>query len=227
MLGWLDRVMRGSRFTRPEEAVLEAVAGRLPPEAAGILRRQVAAVGRVVRYLDWTEVNLHPRGGGALPDEALFPDRSDDRRLARVHLDLDGERFTAHLHLVRGAIFSIVIRPSPRPVQRRTPSVVDVELLADPMRPGPSEETGALPESYLRFVERHGAGEHLGWQVHAPGECHPIALTAGDFRVLAVRDGVTYLLAEEGSPARGIFRCEKDGEPEPLSSTFDEALGRS
>lgn len=215
-------------FTPVEEAILEAVADSIPPEAEPKIRRQIQSINRVQRILDWTEINLYSarRGKVTWPDESLF-DNQGEFELAKLRFSAAGREFESSLWCVGGHVFSLIIRPSIKPFCFEIPDCLTVELVGDPTSSGPRsvELTAYLPESYLSFANEVSTDEPInGWLVRRPSETHQVHFAAGDFIVLAERDRSEWLLAKKDTAISSIFRCLCDKDPEPMKGDFATAI---
>lgn len=221
-----SRAQRAAVFLPLERALLDAVADALGNDVGRRLRQQLNAVGYVQRPLDWTEINLYNSRDGRTPwpESVLFANRSDDLKLGRVRFSVEGKTFTTDLHAVRGHVFSLVTRPSPRRVATKQLIITRVEILTDPDDSTTGGRSPALlPRSYLKFVESCGTGSFRGWTVLPASETYRVSLPQGDFWVLAERPGNEYVLARDSTGDPRVYRCRTDGEPVEISR-FDDAL---
>jgi hypothetical protein len=144
--GLIDRVRR--TFTPLEKRLLEAVADALPHDARERYEQQLEGVNKVQRLGAAREVNLYRMHGGRPYNapELAFADQRLEAELARVRFRLRGEEQMrkVSLYAVRGFLFSLVFDPPAGPVSEQNDvSLLDVELMSDPMRQ--QQPAGARP----------------------------------------------------------------------------------
>lgn len=136
MLDWLF----GSKSSlNPVEArVIDAVISALPSQAGEMLRSQVRLINKVQRLDEDREVDLYriENGRPAFPEDALFPNRSEELELAKVRItdEATGHGTTGKVRLVKGHIFSIEFKLTPRDLRGAEKLQIDVEITGDPMR---------------------------------------------------------------------------------------------
>jgi hypothetical protein len=103
-----------------------------------------------------------------------------------------GKAFSTSLWSVKGHVFSFVTRPSIKAHCFALVSNLVVTLTGDPEAALVSrlDLSEFLPKSYLRFLDSHADNDAVnGWHIAPPGETHLVHLAAGDFVVLADREG--------------------------------------
>ena len=136
MLDWLF----GSKSSlNPVEArVIDAVISALPTQAGELLRSQVRLINKVQRLDQDREVDLYriENGRPTFPENVLFPNRSEELELAKFCItdEATGHGTTGKLRLVKGRIFSIEFKLTPRDLRGAEKLQIDVELTGDPMR---------------------------------------------------------------------------------------------
>jgi hypothetical protein len=146
-------------YTPVEEDLLAALKAELSPEAAALLAGQLEQVSKVQRLYSPTsvEINLYPiKGKKVVRDPTLKFPAEGEIKLGTIVFkkpDTSEPTWKADLYAVNGWLFSIVIRPNPKPVQAFHVEVVSVETVADPMEPSLKVE-----------VKKLGHAPHLeGW----------------------------------------------------------------
>lgn len=135
VLSWIGRLMRpGSRsFSDYERKVLEAVALRLPPDAAERLTRRIEEVNLVQRLDGGREVNCYSIKGGRVvvnPDSRI-ESSTGERMLARFQVR--GGQLASNegeVWLVDGSLFSIEFRDSTEHAEPKDVVSIAVELAA-------------------------------------------------------------------------------------------------
>jgi hypothetical protein len=135
----------GRHFHPFESLVLHAVRARLAPDSATRFQRQIDVVNKIQRLADGKEVNLYQvRWGKATFDDALrFPDAADEAVLAQVVLasERGSTKLRSDVVLAKGRVFSLLFNAPPKQffqgvgLNTVRPSIVDVKILLDPMRP--------------------------------------------------------------------------------------------
>ena len=214
---------RGRELLRPyERLVIDAVAARLDPAAAGLLERQLETIEQVNRDLDDRDVYLYPkRRGYQRHDPAIaFPDRSDDLRLATARVRGPGGAGKADLFVVRGHVFQISFKPRPRDLGTlKAIDVTSVTVHADPMvereDAGIEERLADLDpatRSELEAMWADGTAEAAG--LARREEVFRIGLEDGDHLVIAQFEDTTYLVAPIDPPGTGVRRYSPDGDLE-------------
>ena len=135
MLAW--NFTSRSKLNSIETAVIEAVAAALPNDAAALLRTQVSLVNKVQRIDRDREVDFYhmEKGKPAFPDTALFPNRTEEFILAKVHLtnDSTGHQSNATITLVKGRLFCIEFSHTPRDLCEVDELSIEIEQLDNPM----------------------------------------------------------------------------------------------
>jgi len=125
---------------RPLEIkLIDALGAALAPEASRLLVKQVDAVNRVQRHANDKEVNLYQirRGRVSFEGIPMFPLTTQEAKLGTVTYKVTGESRTRRVDfwLVRGHLFSLQFRESPRGIDAEQADIRDVKLHADPMVP--------------------------------------------------------------------------------------------
>ena len=94
-------------FTPVEKAVLDSISPLLSPTVATIYDQQLAAINKVQRYLEWTEINFYRivRGKPNWTGIPQFP-RSDEFTLAKSTYRVANTKFTSRIDCVNGHVFS-------------------------------------------------------------------------------------------------------------------------
>lgn len=117
--------------------VIEAIATALPQDAADLLRAQVSLVNKVQRIDQDREVDLYhmEKGKPVFPDSALFPNRTEEFELARVHLKdvATGHQAKATVSLVKGRLFCIEFSHTPRDLPGSSGLKIEIERVTNPM----------------------------------------------------------------------------------------------
>jgi hypothetical protein len=135
MLSWLFG--KKSRLNAVESCVIDELINALPSEAGKILRSQTKLINKVQRLDQDREVDFYHmvNGRADFPEDALFPNRTEELELAKVRLtDPDsGHGTTGVVFLVKGHIFSIEFKLSPRDLRNARNLRVEVQILGDPM----------------------------------------------------------------------------------------------
>jgi hypothetical protein len=103
----IEAVVR-PKFLPFELAILEAVGQVLPAALAGQLARQVAAVNKVQRLLEWHEIELYCMRWFKVrwPEAVLFP-RKDEHSLAQVECLFGSTLVPITVWAVAGHVFSL------------------------------------------------------------------------------------------------------------------------
>ncbi|MBK7784958.1 MAG: hypothetical protein IPJ57_10735 [Gemmatimonadetes bacterium] len=184
-----------------EEFILSAVIRALDRDDAQTLKLQLGQVNLIQRHASGKEVNMYrmERGRPAWPLDVLFANRAEEARLATVAFRAKGkgQRYVAHLWLVRGAVFSLEFEARPKTVGVEDLLVEDVEVEpaigSAAYAPGP-QPCGVLPGAWGRLCADFGPCECTPPQesalVIATCERLRIALP-GDYReLIASTDGL-------------------------------------
>jgi hypothetical protein len=139
---------------RPYERVcFDAWRATLPSHGAYILDKQIHYLKAVHRYSRGKLLVFFPAHNLAVPEEFLFPNRSNECVCAHVQVVLESDtsrRINARIILHEGRLSSIEFRQSPEDSGFKADSqvkVVEVKVHIDPM-----EDTAAQPrKSYPKF----------------------------------------------------------------------------
>jgi hypothetical protein len=186
------------RFTPIEEAVFAEVEKALPAGCKEKFVRQRQAINRVQRILDWTEINFYSVRRGAVNWEPSIAFRNrGELELAEIRFSIQRRDFRSTLGAVTGHVFSLVTRPSIKPYAfQKITAISEVTLLNDPEdASGNPAMRFSLPSSYLAWMGVCERREVNGWAVCDEGQAYVVHLSDGDYAVLAVREGVEYLMA--------------------------------
>jgi hypothetical protein len=214
------------RFTPVEERLLAEFTKLLPSGVAEKVQSQIAAFNRVQRLLDWTEVNFYHlrRGKPAWEEVERCADKSE-LNVAEIRFLVGDKSFRARFKFVEGHLFSLVIRPSIKPYAFAViTKIVEAKLLANPDRPNSSAPNKTLPQGFVQWVRGHKERDINGWDVLEEGAVYSISLEDAEYMVLAVRQGVEFLLAKD-EPDSLIFRADADEtQVRALGVSFGEAL---
>jgi hypothetical protein len=91
-----------------ELAILEAVGKGLPASTSTLLAKQVAAINKVQRLLEWNDIELYCMRWFKVrwPTEVLFP-RSDEHALATVTCAFGKVEVPISVQAVNGHVFSL------------------------------------------------------------------------------------------------------------------------
>jgi hypothetical protein len=214
------------RFSPLEEQLFAAVRGALRPSALVTFDAQVAAITRVQRHPDWTEIAFYRmrRGKVDWSGVPLFP-REEELPLAEVRFQAGGRAFKARLTAIGGHIFDFAVTPSPRAVAfARWDRAPDVRPLCDPEDASAAPFVEPLPAEWGAFLA-NDRGAHAAWALHGTGAAYRVALDDGEFLVLAQCRGDVFLLWRlEPRPAGFFLQRRHDGTPEPLRESLGDLL---
>jgi hypothetical protein len=216
------------RFSPLEEQLLDAARHALAPSARRIFDAQVAAITRVQRHPDWTEIAFYRMRGGKVDwtDVPLFA-RREELPLVELRFRVGARAFKARLTAIGGHIFDFGVTPSPREVAfARWNTDGDARLLADPEEEGAAAPVEPLPDVWQAILEAHPAS-HPAWVVHGAGAVYRITQGEGEFLVLAESRGDAFLLWRlEPTPAAFFLQLAHDGRLEAVRGRVEEVLGR-
>lgn len=141
MFDWIFK--SGSQLHPIEAQTIEAVAIALPENAAALLRQQVSLINKVQRLDHDREVDFYRVEKGRLifPETALFPNRTEELELARVHLTdgASGHQTEAIVSLVRGRLFCIEFSHTPRDLRGSSNLKIEIESIGNPMCDSPTQ----------------------------------------------------------------------------------------
>jgi hypothetical protein len=144
MLSWIFQSR--PKLNPIEMRVIEAVAAALPQESAALLRIQVSLINKVQRIDQDREVDFYhiENGKPTFPDTALFPNRTEEFELAKVHLNdvATGHQSKATVSLVKGRLFCIEFSQTPRDLRGLNDLKIEIEQLNDPMNTGEPNTPG-------------------------------------------------------------------------------------
>lgn len=210
------------RFTPVESAVLNSVVEVLPVDASATCEQQIAAVNRVQRYLDWTEINLYCIKNGR-PNWVGVPSFSNrsEFTLSESSFTIGNRRFTTRIVCISGHVFSLITRPSIKRVCFNVPSDLETVVVTDAMR-DVAEPSPELPESY---TGRRPSGEKAqnGWSVLPVSETYTVHMPNADCVVLAVR-GDEFLLSRIGDDAETIYLASTTETARALGKSLSDAI---
>jgi hypothetical protein len=225
------------RFSPLEEKLLEAVRRALAPSARAIFDAQVAAITKVQRHPEWTEIAFYRMRGGKVDWKGvpLFP-RSEELPLAEVRFKAGGRAFKARLTAIDGHIFDFAVTPGPKGVAfaewEGDPSVAALSDPEDRSAPAPVE---VVPDAWRDFLAEvlssRGAPDapraHPEWALYGDGEAYRVALDEGEFLILAELRGERFLLYRlEPKPGAFFLQNGHDAPPGRVAGDFREALRR-
>lgn len=131
------------RFTPLEEFLLGVLQQQLAEEPRRINQRRIDLINRVIRPLRWTEIMFYQmrNGKAVVGEEPMFLCRSHQEIILaeiRFSPELTTELWTSKIYAVRGHMFSIVTRPSPKPISfSGSFTLKGVQLVDDPMQEFP------------------------------------------------------------------------------------------
>ncbi|MGB7159654.1 MAG: hypothetical protein WBD40_16425 [Tepidisphaeraceae bacterium] len=133
MFEWL----RSNRLNRLEALLLDSLIGKLPREAADLLRLQISDINKIQRIVRGTEVDFFAmkRGRVAWEESHLFPCRQERKLATATVFSHEVQlRLKAELWIVDGHIFSIQFGAEPEVWAGSEPlEVEDLQVLVDPM----------------------------------------------------------------------------------------------
>lgn len=196
-------------FTPVEEQILGLLGKALPAAHRGLYHSQVNSINKVQRTLEWTEILFYCMKSGKVrwnPDH-FFPNRGEFK-VGSVDYVIKGVHFTTTLTSIAGHIFSFVTRPSIKPhCFDQIDEVRSVKIIGDPADRNVeiAINVGYLPDEYRRYIESGAPLEVNGWHLLTPQEVYPVPLPAGDFLILAVRQGEEYLMTPDETDDVGIY----------------------
>ena len=190
-------------FTPVEIAVLDSVVASLPAASSVICQEQIAAINKVQRYLDWTEVNFYrinatEPGWNGVP---LFRNH-DEFTLSKSTYTIDHCSFTTQIICVGGHIFSFVTRASIKRYCFGTPYDLQTTVLNNPTSQN-EPEVHSLPKTYTEW-HANRAPESNGWSVLPISESYLTHLADGDYIVLDMR-GDEFLLFQVYDKDEAIY----------------------
>jgi hypothetical protein len=120
-----------------EMKVLNSLVEALSPEAADILRKQIAAINSIKRVMQRRKVSLYHIKYGKTPweDIVAFPRKNNEIKLATIFLTYgESERLVADIWLINGYAFLIKFDKPPQKVGKvEDVNVSSVQLHTDPM----------------------------------------------------------------------------------------------
>ena len=227
------RRKKGRDLFRPYElAVLEAVLAELDPEARSLIEQQIAATEQIHRLYDDTEVDLYPtRRRDVQHDPTIaLPNRSLELKLATVRLRGPNETGKVDLYAVRGHLFQLAFRPSPKKLGDRSAiQVTTVTIHVDPMLPDEGESVQVRlqrldPALRSALEARWDAGSAEADGLLGPEEIYTIDLEDGTCLVLAQLEDATMLVATVDPPRSGVRRFDTDGDLVGEHPSLTEAL---
>ena len=216
------------RFSPVEERLLNESTKLLPDETAQKLRRQIESINKVQRLLDWTEISFYRIEGGKalLRDGDLFH-RKDEVRIAAIRFVVGGKEFLAAVQAVCGSISSLVIRPSIRHACFGHPiEIKSAELVENPDLPVDESATAKpLPKSFLDWLAGNSSRTVDGWDISDESDAYRISLPSSDYFVLAIREGVDYLMAKADTADERIYiHSDGEGDAKLIAESFATAL---
>ena len=236
MLPRLERLsLLWRRFSPLEERLLEAARHALAPSARAIFDAQVAAITKVQRHPEWTEIAFYRirRGKVTWDDVPLFP-RREELPLLEVRFRAAGRPYKARVTAIDGHIFDFAITPSPKGVAfaewEGHPTVTVLSDSEDRSAPAPVE---VVPNAWRDFLAEalsaRGVPDalriHPDWALHGDGEAYRIALDEGEFLVLAELRGERFVLYRlEPEPRAFFLQKGHHAPPERVAGDFREAL---
>jgi hypothetical protein len=223
------------RFTPLEKFLLGVLQRELPVEARQINQHRIDLINRVSRPTEWTEIMFyHMRSGKVVFDEEeMFSCRSSEEIvLAEITFSPAQmlQVWMSRIYSVSGCMFSIVTRPSPKPISFfREYGLKNVRLIDDPMIEFPSTVVERvrrrLPPDYDEL-----AGKSISaWRIFDAADVYRVSLESADYVLFAEReDGSGQFLGvrAEGT-SREVYRLPHDGTPERLAQTLRDAIGKS
>ena len=215
------------KHTPVEKAIFDSVSPLLSPHAKTIYDQQVAAINKVQRYLEWTEINFYRivRGKSDWSDIAQFP-RSEEFTLAKTTYHVDNTKFTTRIHCVAGHIFSFVPRPSVKRHCFGTPEQIQTQILTDPIgAAGEDLSDIPLPESFRNW-HNDPTVDTNEWCVLQPHETYVVHLPKSDFVILATRSGDEYLMAKATGNGGNLYYASGDETVVDLFGSFGDIVSR-
>lgn len=232
LLRWYYRAFGSATLRDYEEAVLNAWAAQLSPEAAALLRTQLTRYDFVQRQSKdkllcfyWTEM----RQASEWPGQLLFPLRTEAQVVAVASLRSERSPTDAairvNIELFKGRLFSLVFSQPPALLEGNF-VVTHVEMTADPMRHGAHHEslnahdasaivaaiTAKLPDEYLDMIS--GTSEHRinGWIVHGLDQLTTLVQPDKNYFVLAEKDTVGAIVVADGDLTGRVFFLDTEGD---------------
>jgi hypothetical protein len=224
--------MMWNTYTPIEASVLTAITEALPPESGELMRAQMAAITKVQRTLDWTEILFYSEKGGTVhwKEETLFPNRTEFE-LAAATYDIDGTHFRTSVGAIGGHIFDFVTRPSIKDLAFRDPENLLVLILSDPMMdPAKGSDLARfLPQSYLDYWKEgeRAARMENGWEVLHPDSVYVVPFPKEDYLLLAEKEGREWLVVPAREGNSRIFYSVDGEQPQPVPGSFEGAVRAS
>jgi hypothetical protein len=213
------------RFTPLEEQLLAAVRRAVAGPLQATFDAQVAGVNLVQRGAPgWTEIIFYRmrRGRVDWSDLPSFP-RQDEFALAEITFSVGGRRFRSKLTCLSGHIVDFGTHPGPKSVAFAAwDSGAEAQLLSDPTRPG--QAPNRVPAEWLGLRARHPSADGGPWSLHNEATAYSITLHAGEFLVLAEREGDDFLLFRVHPPGGYWIQEGHDSTPAKLNQSIETWL---
>ena len=222
------------RFTPLEEFLLGILQRELPEKPRRINQRRIDLINRVSRCLKWTEIMFYQmRDGKPVRDEeAMFPCRSHEE-IILAEIKFSPARiskvYKSEIYGVSGHMFSIVTRPSPKPISFcREYTLKSVKLVDDPMVEFPptllERLRKRLPPDYDDL-----AGQSVSrWRVFDPSDIYQVPLENANYILLAEsEDGsAEYLGVRVSGKSNEVYYLPHEGRPEKVATNLRKAIER-
>ncbi len=207
-------------FRDYELRVIDLVRSGLDERGAALLDLQIASIEMVQRMFVDQDVLLYPnRRRPQRHDPAIaFPNRADELRLATVRLAGSNGKGKAVIHVVRGHIFEVDFRPSPKRLgERSSIRTTGITLHADPIIPDDGAGAGRLLatlDGRTRAEYEAIVAENSGTSVLSGlDDLYSIHLDDGEYLMLAQLPDTRFVVAPTHPKGVGVRRFWPDGDP--------------
>lgn len=215
------------KFTPLEERLLNTVREVLPVGVQPIFDAQVAAITKVQRLLNWTEISFYRMRSGKADWNGvpMFP-RVAEFPLAELRFNALGRRYKATLHCVSGHIFEFTITPGSKIAAfADLEGEVSVQLLSAPLDAKAPRPFEPIPNAWREHLKNHGPSDHNDWKLYDASTAFRTTIGDEEFLVLAERDGDEFILHRIEPINDTLFYLEShDGKPLPLHRELREVL---
>ncbi|MBL8022220.1 MAG: hypothetical protein JNM27_21270 [Leptospirales bacterium] len=185
---------------------LEILASNLTEANRSILKGQIQLVTKVQRTLAWNEINLYSIKQGRVNWSAA-PTwvNHDEQDLAKMRVRVGETELNVRFVAVAGHLFSIITRPSPKPLA----FLVATDVLSFQSFESELNKPGKLKVSPLILAEIASAlsGD---WGILTPEKVYGVHLPEGDFLVVATNDSDGYLMLLD-PPTTKLYYATHDG----------------
>lgn len=211
--------------------MIDLVWSGLDERGAELLDRQIESIEMVHRMFDDQDVLLYPnRRGPQRHDPAIaFPNLAKELRLATVHLAGSKGKGKVVVHVVKGHIFELNFRPSPKRLgDRSSIRTTGITFHGDPMIP----DDGAGARRLLDSLHDQTRTEYAALLAETPAadfllgldDVYSIHLDDGEYLMLAQLPDTSFVVAPTHRKRAGVRRFWPDGEPIAAYDSIRAAL---